>query len=87
MQTIPYTSKQKYYTIYCQLLPKKSVWLKYIKSKMKQPTTELVEALSKIYECSTREAEIAVITLDNDVLEDMLYKAGYQDKEVIQMFN
>ena len=55
-------------------------------SKMKQPTTELVEALSKIYECSTREAEIAVITLDNDLLEEILYKAGYQDKEVIQMF-
>jgi len=86
VQTIPYIEKQKYYTVYCQLLPKKNVWLKYIKSKMKQPTTELVDALSKIYECSTREAETAVITLDNDVLENMLYKAGYQDKEVIQMF-
>lgn len=53
---------------------------------MKQPTIELVEALSKIYECSTREAATAVATLDNDVLEDMLYKAGYQDKEVTKMF-
>ena len=86
VQTIPYTNKKKYYTVYCGLLPKQNVWLKYIKSKMKQPTTELVEALSKIYECSTREAEIAVITLDNDLLEEILYKAGYQDKEVIQMF-
>ena len=86
VQTIPYTGKQKYYTVYCQLLPKKNVWLKYIKSKMKQPTTELVEALSKIYECSTQEASIAVMTLDNDLLEEILYKAGYQDKEVIQMF-
>ncbi len=86
VQTIPYTSKQKYYTVYCNLLPKQNVWLKYIKSKMKQPTTELVEALSKIYECSTREASTAVATLDNEVLEDILYKAGYQDKEVIKMF-
>ena len=86
VQIIPYTNKKKYYTVYCGLLPKQNVWLKYIKSKMKQPTTELVEALAKIYECSTREAATAVATLDNDILEDMLYKAGYQDKEVVKMF-
>jgi hypothetical protein len=72
VQTIPYTEKKKYYTVYKSLLPKQNVWLKYIKSKMKQPTTELVDALSKIYECSTREAANAVITLDNEDLEDIL---------------
>ena len=61
VQTIPYTEKQKYYTVYCQLLPKKNVWLKYIKSKMKQPTKELVEAISQIKECSQREAKEEVI--------------------------
>ena len=86
VQTIPYTSKQKYYTVYCQLLPKKNVWLKYIKSKMKQPTKELVEAISKIMECSNREATNAVITLDNDHLEEILYKAGYQSDQVVKMF-
>jgi hypothetical protein len=86
VQTIPYTDKKKYYTVYCGLLPKQNVWLKYIKSKMKQPTTELVEALAKIYECSTREAVNAVISLDNDDLEDILYKAGYQSTEVAKMF-
>ena len=86
VQTIPYTEKQKYYTVYCQLLPKKNVWLKYIKSKMKQPTSELVEAISKIMECSMREATNAVITLDNDILEEVLYNAGYQSNEVAKMF-
>lgn len=86
VQTIPYTEKKKYYTIYCQLLPKTNVWLKYIKSKMKQPKSELVEALSKIYECSTREATDMVITIDNNDLEELLYSAGYQDKEIINMF-
>jgi len=86
VQTIPYTDKKKYYTVYCQLLPKQNVWLKYIKSKMKQPTTELVSALSKIYECSTREAANAVITLDNEHLEEILYKAGYQPNDVAKMF-
>jgi hypothetical protein len=86
VQTIPYTEKKKYYTVYKELLPKQNVWLKYIKSKMKQPTTELVDALSKIYECSTREAANAVITLDNEDLEDILYKAGYQPDDVAKMF-
>ena len=86
VQTIPYTEKQKYYTVYCQLLPKKNVWLKYIKSKMKQPTVELVSAIAGIMECSQREAVSAVATLDNEYLEEVLYKAGYQDKEVAKMF-
>jgi len=86
VQTIPYTDKKKYYTVYCGLLPKQNVWLKYIKSKMKQPTTELVSALSKIYECSTREAANAVVTLDNEHLEEILYKAGYQPNDVAKMF-
>ena len=86
VQTIPYTEKKKYYTVYKELLPKQNVWLKYIKSKMKQPTTELVDALSKIYECSTREAANAVISLDNEDLEDILYKAGYQPNDVAKMF-
>jgi len=86
VQTIPYTEKEKYYTVYKELLPKQNVWLKYIKSKMKQPTTELVDALAKIYECSTREAANAVITLDNEDLEDILYKAGYQPNDVAKMF-
>ena len=86
VQTIPYTEKQKYYTVYCQLLPKKNVWLKYIKSKMKQPTKELVSAIAQIMECSQREAVNAVITLDNDHLEEVLYKAGYQSNEVVKMF-
>jgi hypothetical protein len=53
---------------------------------MKQPTSDLVEAIAKIYECSTREAANTVIVLDNSDLEDILYKAGYQDKEIVKMF-
>ena len=86
VQTIPYTEKEKYYTVYCGLLPKQNVWLKYIKTKMKQPKVELVEALAKMYECSTREAANMVIVMDNNDLEEILYKAGYQDKEVVNMF-
>tara|TARA_B100002019_G_C20863925_1_gene400672 strand:- start:151 stop:561 length:411 start_codon:yes stop_codon:yes gene_type:complete len=86
VQTIPYTNKKKYYTVYCGLLPKQNVWLKYIKSTMRQPTTELVTAIAEIMECSRREAANAVMVLDNDHLEEVLYKAGYQSSEVAKMF-
>ena len=86
VQTIPYTDKKKYYTVYCNLLPKQNVWLKYIKSKMKQPTVELISAIADIMECSRREAANAVMILDNDHLEEVLYKAGYQSNEVAKMF-
>ena len=86
VQTIPYTDKKKYYMMYCNLLPKQNVWLKYIKSKMKQPTSELVDAIAQIMECSRREATNAVITLDNNHLEEVLYQAGYQPSEVSKMF-
>ena len=86
VQTIPYTEKKKYYTVYCELLPKQNVWLKYIKSTMKQPTTELVSAIAEIMECSRSEAANAVMILDNDHLEEVLYKAGYQSSEVAKMF-
>jgi uncharacterized protein Smg (DUF494 family) len=53
---------------------------------MKQPTTELVSAIAEIMECSRREAANAVMTLDNDHLEEVLYRAGYQSSEVAKMF-
>jgi hypothetical protein len=86
VQTVSYTDKKKYYTVYCNLLPKQNVWLKYIKSKMKQPTIELVSAIADIMECSRREAANAVMVLDNEYLEEVLYKAGYQSNEVAKMF-
>ena len=86
VQTIPYTDKEKYYTVYCNLLPKQNVWLKYIKSKMKQPTPELIDAICGILKWSKREAREEVILLDNDVLEENLYRAGYQPNEVAKMF-
>ena len=86
VQTIPYTDKKKYYTVYCGLLPKQNVWLKYIKPKMKQPTPELINAICGILNCSKREAREEVILLDNDVLEENLYRAGYQPSEVAKMF-
>ena len=49
-------------------------------------TSDLLEAIAKIYDCSKREASDIVVTIDNDDLESVLYRAGYQDKEIVKMF-
>ena len=85
VQNIPYTDKDKYYTIFTQLLPKKNVWLKYIKSKTKTPKTELTEAFVKIYECSTREVVDYLLILDKSEIKLTLQKSGYQPKEITKM--
>ena len=85
VQNIPYTDKDKYYTIFTQLLPKKNVWLKYIKSKTKTPKTELTEAFVKIYKCSTREVVDYLLILDKSEIKSTLQKSGYQPKEITKM--
>ena len=85
VQNIPYTDKDKYYTIFTQLLPKKNVWLKYIKSKTKTPKTELTEAFVKIYKCSTREVVDYLLILDKSEIKLTLQKSGYQPKEITKM--
>lgn len=85
VQTIPYTDKEKYYKMYCGLLPKQNVWLKYIKSTVKQPKQELIEALASIYNFSTREASDMVSILTKTELKTILSKAGYQEKEIVDL--
>ena len=45
-----------------------------------------MDAISQIKECSQREAKEEVILLDNDILEDILYRHGYQPDQVVKMF-
>jgi hypothetical protein len=45
IQTIPFAEKEKYYTIYCQMIPKKNVFLKYTKSNKKTKLDLEIESL------------------------------------------
>ena len=86
VQTIPYTDKEKYYKVYCNLLPKQNVWLKYIKPQMKQPNKKLLETIASLYEVSTRQAASWVDLLDKKYIEEALQKQGLQDKEIKELF-
>jgi len=86
VQTIPYTNKEKYYTVYCGLLPKQNVWLKYIKSSMKQPNKKLLETIASLYEVSTAQAADWVNILDKKYIKEALQQQGLQDNEIKELF-
>ena len=86
VQTIPYTEKEKYYKVYCGLLPKQNVWLKYIKSSMKQPNKKLLETIASLYEVSTAQAVDLVNILDKKYIKEALSQQGLQKDEIKELF-
>ena len=86
VQTIPYTDKKKYYTVYCGLLPKQNVWLKYIKSSMKQPSKKLLDTIASLYEVSTKQAADWVDILDKKYIKEALQQQGLQKDEIKELF-
>lgn len=82
VQRIPYTEKEKYYTIYCGLIPKKQQYLKYIKSSTKVPNADLLKHIARYFECSTREAELYISLLKEDEVKKYLRGMGLEEKEI-----
>lgn len=81
-QSLPYTDKEKIYKFYCELLPKKSVYSKYIKGTKTKSNEDLLGYISKFYECSFREAEEYIQLLRKEDMYDILNRYGIEDKEI-----
>ena len=81
VQKIPLTEKEKYYTIYCQMIPKKNVFLKYIKSNKKTKPQEVVEYIAKYYECSLGEADHYIDIIREPGVRHILWQMGIDQKE------
>jgi hypothetical protein len=81
-QSLPYTDKEKIYKFYCELLPKKSVYSKYVKGTKTKLNEDLLGYISKFYECSFREAEEYIQLLKKENMYDILNKYGIEDKEI-----
>jgi AAA+ ATPase superfamily predicted ATPase len=82
VQTIPYTEKEKYYKIYCDLLPKKQFWSKYIKSNIKQPNKDLMKYLTTYFECSSKEVTEYLNLLNENQIKDILSDFGIDNKDI-----
>ena len=81
VQKIPLTEKEKYYTLYCQMIPKKNVFLKYIKSNKKTKPQEVVEYVAKYYECSLGEADHYIDIIREPGVRSILWQMGIDQKE------
>jgi hypothetical protein len=81
VQTIPYEKKKQTYLMYREFIPKKKVYLKYIKSKNKKKNPELLKKLSEYFICGLQESETFIDILSKKEIKDILLKMGVDDKE------
>jgi hypothetical protein len=82
IQNIPYTEKEKIYKLYLYMIPKKNMFLKYIKSNRTKTREELLQHLASYYECSLREADEYYHMHHSDTIKNILKKRGVEDKEI-----
>jgi hypothetical protein len=81
VQTFPYSDKQKIYSIYLYMIPKKNMFHKYIKSSKKKKQESLLKHVASYYECSLGEAEEYIDILRESGVKSILTKLGIEEKE------
>ena len=81
VQTFPYSDKGKIYNIYLYMIPKKKMFLKYIKSSKTKKQEKLLKHIAFYYECSLGEAEEYIDILREHGVKNILNKLGVEEKE------
>lgn len=81
VQTIPYDNKIQTYNIYREMIPKKKVFLKYLKSKKKTHNPQLVEILSEYFQCGKFTAARYLEVLRKKETLKILQSMGIEEKE------
>ena len=80
IQKIPYDQKKYIYTAYCNLIPKRKVWLKWI-GKTKTSTPPEAEHISRYYECSLSDAAEYMELLGKTGVTEILLKMGIEKEK------
>jgi hypothetical protein len=80
------TDKIGIYNFYCNAIPKKKVWNKYIKSNIKGKNKELVKIISNYFECGSYEADNYIDVLGKDEIKNILKSIGKEKKEITKLF-
>jgi len=84
-QIYPPTEKEKIYKFYLEFIPKRKVFLKYIKSQIKTPNTKLLEILSKYFIISTREVIDYIPLLGGSLIKQILENYNLDKKEIKEL--
>ena len=81
IQKINPQNKQQIYSIYREMIPKKKVYLKYIKNENKRNYQELAEYIAEYLECSLGEADEYIDILQEHGVRGILWKMGVEEDE------
>ena len=74
-------NKKEIYNFYKEMIPKRKVWLQYIKSKNKPYNKELVKLIEEYFEVGETEASPYISILDKNETISILRKMGVEEKE------
>ena len=85
VQRIPYTEKEKIYNVYKSLIPKRNVFLKYVKSSTPTYPQKLLEYLASYIECSQAEASEYIPLLGKDNVKNALISLNVDKKEITKL--
>jgi len=72
VQKYQYLTDKQVYTIYKNLIPKRNVFLKYIKGKKDKTSAEDIKYLADYFECSTREIKEYIDIVPKEELANIL---------------
>jgi len=81
IQKINPNNKKQIYSIYREMIPKKKVYLKYIKNENKRNYQELAEYIAEYLECSLGEADEYIDILQEHGVRGILWKMGVEENE------
>jgi len=81
VQKINPQEKKQIYPIYREMIPKKKLWLKYIKNENKRNYQELAEYIAEYFQCGLGEADHYIDILQEYGVRGVLWNMGIQEKE------
>ena len=76
------TMKKEIYNFYKEMIPKRKVWLQYIKTKSKQVNKELIEKIAEYYEVGTSDAHSYINVITDEEMSVILGEMGLDNKEI-----
>ena len=76
------TMKKEIYNFYREMIPKRKVWLQYIKTKNKPVNKELVEKIAEYYEIGTSDAYSYINIITDKEMFIILGEMGLDNKEI-----
>ena len=76
------TMKKEIYNFYREMIPKRKVWLQYIKTKNKPANKELVEKIAEYYEVGTSDAHSYINVITDKEIYTILGEMGLNNKEI-----